>query len=207
VPDAQSLEPRRRPAGGRAQKTVERILASTAELLDEVGFDDLSTNRIAEHAGVNVASLYKYFPNKYALLVALADQMREMQLVLLSERLQPRGDWRGELEALLDAYLHLFLSEPGFAALAAVLSSSPSLREIDETSLAAEARVIAERVVAYGLEGSRADREAIARVMLEAARGVLPLVRRAGPARRKRLMRELHRMLEAYLSTYIDARD
>jgi AcrR family transcriptional regulator len=205
VPKDQSLEPRRRPVAGPARKTVERILASTADLLDEVGFDDLSTNLIAERADVNVASLYKYFPNKYSVLTALAEQMRDEQLELLSDRLQPGGDWRGELEALLDAYVELFLYRPGFAELASVLSSSPPLREVDQASLAAEARVIAERVVSYGIEGTRADREAIARVMLEAARGVLPLVRRAAPARRRRLLRELRRMLEAYLASYIEA--
>ena len=201
---SQTLEPRRRPAAGPARQTVDRILASTAELLDEVGFDDLTTNLIAERADVNVASLYKYFPNKYSVLTALAEQMRDMQLELLAERLQPQGDWRGELQTLLDAYVELFVSRPGFAELATVLSSSPPLRAIDEASLAAEARVIAERVVHYGIEGTRADREAIARVMLEATRGVLPLVRRAAPAGRKRLMRELRRMLEAYLSSYIE---
>ena len=50
----ESLEPRRRPAGARARKTVERILASTAALLDEVGFNDLTTNLIAERAGVRM---------------------------------------------------------------------------------------------------------------------------------------------------------
>lgn len=203
--EAQSIEPRRRPESGRAKRTVERILASTAALLDEVGFDDLTTNLIAERAGVNVASVYKYFPNKYAVLVALAEQMRDLQLELLSEKLQARDDWRSELAVVLDAYLELFLARPGFAELAAVLSTSPALRGIDEASLAAEARLIAERGVAYGIEGSRADREAIARVVLEAARGVLPLARRAGPAGRRRLMRELRRMLEAYLSGYLEA--
>jgi AcrR family transcriptional regulator len=201
----ESLEPRRRPAGARARKTVERILASTAGLLDEVGFDDLTTNLIAERAAVNVASLYKYFPNKYAVLNALAEQMRDDQLELLSEQLQPHGDWRAELATILAAYQELFLSRAGFAELAAVLSSSPALREIDEASLAAEASVIAKRLVAYGIKGSRADREAMARVMLEAARGVLPLVRRAAPAGRRRMMRELRRMLESYLAGYIEA--
>jgi AcrR family transcriptional regulator len=204
VSRSQTLEPRRRPAAGPARQTVDRILASTAELLDEVGFDDLTTNLIAERADVNVASLYKYFPNKYSVLTALAEQMRDMQLELLAKRLQPQGDWRGELQTLLDAYVELFVSRPGFAELAMVLSSSPPLRAIDEASLAAEARVIAERVVHYGIEETRADREAIARVMLEATRGVLPLVRRAAPAGRRRLMRELRRMLEAYLSSYIE---
>jgi AcrR family transcriptional regulator len=204
VSDTQSIEKRREPTSNRAKKTVERILDGTAELLDEMGLDELTTNHIAERAGVNVASLYKYFPNKYAVLAALADQMREEQLELLSGQPEPEGDWRGELRGLLNAYLKLFVSRPGFAALAAVMPSSPPLREIDEASLAAEASAIADRVASYGVGGSRPDREAIGRVILEAARGVFPLARRAGPARRKRLMRELERMLEAYLASYIE---
>ena len=205
MPKSQSLEPRRRPVAGPARKTVARILASTAELLDEVGFDDLTTNSIAERADVNVASVYKYFPNKYSILTALAEEMRDEQLELLSERLQPPGDWRVELDALLATFVELFVSRPGFAELAVVMSSSPPLREIDQASLAAEARAIAERLVDYGIEAKRADREAIARVILEAARGVLPLIRRAKPASRKRLLRELRRMLEAYLASYLES--
>ena len=198
------LEPRRRPAAGRARKTVDRILDTTASLLDEVGFDALTTNLIAQRADVNVASLYKYFPNKYAVLTALAERMRDEQVELLAERLQPGSDWRSQLEALLDSFLDLFVSRPGFAELTAVLSSSAPLREIDEASVAAEARVIAERLSAFGIVEGRADRQAIARVVVEAARGVLPLARRSGPAARKRLMRELQRMLEAYLATYVE---
>jgi len=205
VQKSQPLEPRRRPSEGPARRTVDRILESTASLLDDVGFDALTTNVIAERAGVNVASVYKYFPNKYAVLTALAERMRDEQLDLLAERLQPGGDWRADLEALLNAYLELFVSRPGFAELAAVLASSAPLREIDQASLTAEANTIAERMVGYGVEAGPTDREASARVMLEAARGVLPLARRANPAERKRLMRELRRMLESYVSTIVDA--
>jgi AcrR family transcriptional regulator len=207
MPESQpsDLEPRRRPTGRRAQRTVERILGATAALLDEVGFDAITTNLIAERAGVNVASLYKYFPNKYAVLTGLAEQMRDEQLDLLAQNLNAGGDWRAEIGRVLDVFLELFVSRSGFAELALVLQSSPPLRAIDEQSLAAEARAISDRMPAFGIEAPRVDRDAIARVMLEAARGVLPLARRAKPAARKRLVRELRRMLEAYLASYVKA--
>ena len=198
------LEPRLRPATGRARKTVDRILDATALLLDEVGFDAITTNLIAQRADVNVASLYKYFPNKYAVLTALAERMRDEQVAMLAERLQPGRDWRTQLAGLLDSFLDLFVSRPGFAELSLVLSSSAPLREIDEASLAAEAQVIADRLTSFGVKAGRADRQAIGRVVVEAARGVLPLARRTSPAGRKRLMRELQRMLEAYLTTYVE---
>jgi AcrR family transcriptional regulator len=204
-PTQSDLEPRRRPTAGRARKTVERILNATAALLDEAGFDAITTNLIAERADVNVASLYKYFPNKYAVLTALAEQMRDEQLELLAERLAGNEEWRSDLAALLDAYLELFSSRPGFAELTAVLSSSAPLRAIDEASIDAEARMISDRLQRYGIDATRTDRDAIARVMLEAARGVLPLARRAKPAARKRLMRELSRMIEAYIAGYVES--
>jgi AcrR family transcriptional regulator len=203
-PKAQPLEPRRRPSSASARKTVERILASTAALLDEVGFDDLTTNLIAERADLNVASVYKYFPNKYAVLMALAERLRDEQLELLARQLRPEGDWRTELAALLDAYVELYLQRPGFAELTAVMASSTPLREAEEASLAAETKMIAERMAAYGIQATASEREAMARVMLEAARGVFSLLPRSRPARRKRLMQELRRMLEAYLTNYIE---
>jgi AcrR family transcriptional regulator len=50
---------------------VEGILSSAAELLVEVGVERISTNIIAERAGITVPALYRYFPNKYAVLNAL----------------------------------------------------------------------------------------------------------------------------------------
>lgn len=51
--------------------TVEAILDATAHILREAGFAGLSTNSVAQRAGVSIGSLYQYFPNKEALLAAL----------------------------------------------------------------------------------------------------------------------------------------
>lgn len=53
---------------------VERILECAARLFDERGYQDTTTNHVAESAGVSVGSLYQYFPNKDALLVGLAER-------------------------------------------------------------------------------------------------------------------------------------
>ncbi len=67
-------EPRKRPRQRRSIETVERILEAAARLFDEVGYAATTTNRIADVAGISIGSLYQYFPNKDALLVALADR-------------------------------------------------------------------------------------------------------------------------------------
>src|SRR5688572_32794194 len=72
-----SLRARRKPTQPRSRATVEAILQAAAYILVEEGWQALTTNRIAERAGVNIASLYQYFPNKEAIVAEL--QRRHVQ--------------------------------------------------------------------------------------------------------------------------------
>jgi AcrR family transcriptional regulator len=67
------------PRQERAIKTYEGILKATAELLIEVGLERISTNLIAERAGVTVPALYRYFPNKYSVLNTLGARLMDQQ--------------------------------------------------------------------------------------------------------------------------------
>ena len=66
--------PRKRPRQARSRATVDSVLAATARVLVKRGFDGLTTNLVAETAGVSVGSLYQYFPNKEALVGALIEK-------------------------------------------------------------------------------------------------------------------------------------
>lgn len=63
--------PRKSPRQERSRITVERILDAAARIFQEQGYLGTTTNEIADEAEVSVGSLYQYFPNKDALLVAL----------------------------------------------------------------------------------------------------------------------------------------
>jgi AcrR family transcriptional regulator len=69
----------RRPAQRRANETYERILEVTAETLADIGFERLSTNIVCERAGLTPPALYRYFPNKYALLYELGRRLMQRQ--------------------------------------------------------------------------------------------------------------------------------
>jgi len=62
---------RRVPSQVRAQARVDKILAETADLLTSSGLEKLTTNHIAKAAGMSVGSLYRYFPNKQAIIYEL----------------------------------------------------------------------------------------------------------------------------------------
>ena len=83
----QALQPRKRPLQARARRTVEAILEGAAQVFERHGYAHTTTDRIAERAGVSVGSLYQYFPNKDAVIVALAERHQEAGLRRVREML------------------------------------------------------------------------------------------------------------------------
>ena len=62
---------RRTPSLARGQQRVAHILDVTEQLIAAQGFESLTTNHIAEAAGVPVGSIYQYFANKQEVLEAI----------------------------------------------------------------------------------------------------------------------------------------
>ena len=90
-----------KPRQDRAKRTYEAILAAAAQLLMEVGVERISTNLVAEKAGITVPALYRYFPNKYAVLNALGAVLMDSQNEVFQLWLDRHGTQAGP-EALLD---------------------------------------------------------------------------------------------------------
>lgn len=65
---------RRTPRQQRSRQAVEAIFEATARLIEDHGLEKLTTARIAELAGYGVGTLYDYFPDKNAILIAMARQ-------------------------------------------------------------------------------------------------------------------------------------
>lgn len=81
------IAPRQR----RARVTIEAILDATADLLVEQGVENLSTNMICDRAGLTPPALYRYFPNKYAVLKELAVRLKNLQFEIFSNWLERGG--------------------------------------------------------------------------------------------------------------------
>lgn len=91
MPPKPSVVPRKRPKQERSQATVQAILSATAHILIEDGYDKLTTNRVADRAGVSIGSLYQYFPNKKALIFALAEHHANEMMQLAQHHLSGLG--------------------------------------------------------------------------------------------------------------------
>src|SRR5262245_11395097 len=107
------LSARKTPRQDRSRATVEALLEATADILVRQGYAKLTTNRIAERAGVNIASLYQYFPGKEAIVAELrrrhgAEQRAAVRTALL--------EWRVEdLEWIIRVIVSMGIAAPAGA--------------------------------------------------------------------------------------------
>lgn len=121
-----------KPRQKRARKTRQKILDATLELLEESGIEKISTNLIARQAGVNIASLYKYFPDKYAILHELAQAFGQRQADLICAFLKGanlQSSIKNVCDGLVDAVIEGTRGGKALVQLQRSLIASPELLE------------------------------------------------------------------------------
>lgn len=121
MPARTPLKPRKMPTQARSKATVEAILRAAAQVFRRHGYASATTDRIAERAGVSIGSLYQYFPNKDAILVALAEQHIDEGFSLLGSLIAEASSAHPPLRSLL----HRFVS-----ALFALHEHEPALHRV-----------------------------------------------------------------------------
>jgi len=112
VADPTPVPTRRVPTQARSRKRVEQVLDAAATLVVRDGVDALTTSEIARAAGIPVASLYQYFADKDAVLLALAERdMAEMdaEVAAAVAALDERGlDVAAVVRATMEAFVRVY---------------------------------------------------------------------------------------------------
>jgi AcrR family transcriptional regulator len=86
------LSARRDPAQERSRQTVDAIVEAAGRLLVEHGRRGVTTNAVAERAGVSIGSIYQYFPNKEAIFASLQERHRDQVMPLVQHTLDRLAD-------------------------------------------------------------------------------------------------------------------
>jgi AcrR family transcriptional regulator len=192
------------PAG---PKPLSPVLTAAAELLDEKGFEGLSTTAVAHRAKVSTATVYRDYPDKLAILRALIVHVtisRQDFLVSSFSRIADAPDWRAVLAETLRKAYYLRMKSPGGGATRRALQYSPDLWLWDEkhTEQLAEAcaKIIRKRKPSMTPATAK-------RIMLAGNATAIALLDLACllPARSAQgIVEECIAMTEAYLAPYLD---
>ncbi|MCW2570089.1 MAG: TetR family transcriptional regulator [Frankiales bacterium] len=207
VSSAGSGSLRRMPVQERSAARVQRMLDAAAALLDEIGYEATTTSAIAARAGVSVGSLYQFFPDRRAVLQALALRSFSRFSAVLTERMTAAAlqRWQDAVELVVDVYVEFSRTEPA----AQVLSfGGPVDRhmldaEDDNNGVVAEALGDVLRLAVPGVAMDAPLRLAL-RVAVEAADRVLELAFRRSPEGDPEIVAEAKRLLTSYLAGYLD---
>ncbi|MGB8651344.1 MAG: TetR/AcrR family transcriptional regulator [Mycobacteriales bacterium] len=186
-----SLAVRRSPVQRRSAARVERMLDAAALLLDEVGQDALTTSAIAARADVSVGSLYQFFPDKHAVVEALARRSFARftaELAGLSTT-----SWQDAVDEVVDRYVAFARAEPGFLVLSFGGPVSSHTLDPQDDNNAVVGRALAQ-VVGAELPDD------VARLAVEIGDAVLALAFRRDPKGDPDLVAEAKVAVKAYLA-------
>lgn len=189
----------------RSAERLARILDACADLLDEVGYDDLSTRAVAARAGVPIGSVYRFFGNKRAMADALAERNLERYAERVTLRLgdAERGDWRTAMDAVLDEYLAMKRTAPGFS-----LVDFGNQIPVGAAHDAEPNQRVADRMVTFlapylGREPDD-DLRRVVLVAVEAADTLVHLAFRLDPEGDPGIVEETRQLLRGYLARVLD---
>ncbi len=205
-PADEALHPRRLPAQERGRAAFEAILATAARLIEEGGIERLNTNLVAAESGINISTVYKYFPNKLAILATLFErQSAERTEVAFDdlEQLPSTEDWQALLDRAADHLVARRRSQSGHVALLRAMRSSPELTELYARAI----RRSAERLAALLRERAgmpRARSLVVARTVVEMQVAMLDWWESEEGGRDPGIVRELKVLVRSYLGAYLD---
>lgn len=128
---------RRQPTQARGKERVRVILAAALELFKERGVEETTTNDIAERAHIPIGSLYRYYPNKDTIIVALTqlvvEDLSKIFQQIREHPLLPYLSWDEVLLLLADSWVNYGRLNGPFAFLYAE-RANPRLRELTRST-------------------------------------------------------------------------
>lgn len=202
----QNLKLRRTPRQPRSREKTQQILEVTAELLERVGIDNLTTLMIAKELQISVGSLYHYFPNKHAILNGLGVQWLEEMTMVLDQI----GDMPIEsmtlsnvVDEMIDRLLAVYKAQRALLPLAQALAAIPELRYLDaeHDELFISKMTVILRRLGFNVTGNELNR--LGRAFLEVSHTLLVTIVEQHPVRSARTLADLKRMSMALFEPHL----
>lgn len=133
----------RRTQAHRTAETRAQLIQAAAKLLREIGFASVTTQRIAQEAGVTTGALHHHFPTKYELILAVYDHLAERILDDFTEQDHLAADGRLNVPALVRYFWGVY-GDPEYWAIWEILIGTRSDTDAHPEFLAARLQAISE---------------------------------------------------------------
>ena len=134
---------RNEPVQARSTARLAALLDAAAAVIDEIGYERLTTAMVAERAGASIGTVYRYFPDRIAVLQALGARNLERALSRVTDEAAnvKHDDWLSALHGSMDVLIEAFRNEPGFRSLRVgdVIDLRPAPNEVPFKSIVASA--------------------------------------------------------------------
>jgi AcrR family transcriptional regulator len=193
----------KKPKQERSQSTVNAILEAVTHIMDREGPLGLTTNKIADKAGVSVGSLYQYFKNKESIFEAILLRMTENNLAIFEQSLNALGSEIGIRTIVGLVVRGHFENIQKMGKLTSVLFEyAPQVLSANHFKKADEriVRFLIEKTEIYNIELRPVNREQAFFVCSQAVRGVIFMSFLQKPEKEHGpIMNELIDMLSTYL--------
>lgn len=106
---------RNQPIQARATERIESLMDAAAAAIDDGGYETLTTQIIAERAGASIGTVYRYFPDRLAVIRGLAQRNTERLMAEIDSVFEQQlPDWQLYLRGIIEVFANLLRSEPGF---------------------------------------------------------------------------------------------
>ena len=195
---------RRVPRQDRSEQRFELILDTTAALIDEVGYGNLTTSLIAKRVGMSGPGIYRYFDGLQAIATALATRNLRRLLERAAELTSDTSlEWDQAMHGLVGVYCDMFRSEPGFRWLRLGDSVSRTLIDGTESNKSVLAKNMSDVFVQRFEVDYRADLQEHIEVMVEIVDGLLAKAFETNPDGNPFFISETARVINGYLEEYL----
>jgi AcrR family transcriptional regulator len=181
------------------------MLDACAELVDEIGYEALTTTLLAERAGVAIGSIYQFFPDKRAVVQALTLRNLEAYLSRITARFADAqfSHWWDGVDAAIDEYIQMHREVAGFKTLH--FGDVVDVHLLDEDKDNNE--VIAEALTALLTDAfgnlSSADIDFPIAMAVETADAMIKLAFRRQPNGDERVLIEAKSLIRDYLQRHV----
>ncbi|WP_022890138.1 TetR/AcrR family transcriptional regulator [Agromyces italicus] len=107
---------RTEPTQRRSSQRLDALLDAAAEIVDESGFERLTTQMVAERAGASIGTVYRYFPDRVAVLYALRERSVRRYRERVADEMErvELESWWTVLDVALEVCATMYRDEPGF---------------------------------------------------------------------------------------------